>query len=212
MKLPLSYIWIPAATTCSKQLAVVLHGQGGSAQDLQPLPNELGIPDVNYLLLDAPDPFHAGFRWFNWEGDPLADITRSRGLLAEVFATTESAGYAPDQTFLLGFSQGCLMTLEFGARHTRRLAGYVGISGFILDPTSLLRDLNPEVNAGDWLVTHGTADEMLPVEDTRAQIQTLLDGGFKIDYREYAKAHSIDEQRELPQIKEWMQTRGIGRR
>jgi phospholipase/carboxylesterase len=159
-----------------------------------------------------PDPFYTGFRWFNWDEDPFADVARSRGLLAQVFATTEAAGYAPDQTFLLGFSQGSLMTFEFGARHTRPLAGYIAISGFILDPASLLRDLNPEVNAGNWLVTHGTADDILPVEKTRAQIQTLLDGGFKIDYREYAKTHSIDEQRELPEIRQWMLIRGFGHR
>jgi phospholipase/carboxylesterase len=206
MKLPLSYLWVPARIS-SKQLVVVLHGQGGSSADLQPLQSDLGIVEFNYLLLDALDPYHTGFRWFNWEGNPLADVRRSCNLLAEVFTATAQAGYAPDRTFLLGFSQGCLMTLEFGARHSRRLAGYIGISGFILDPAALLRDLNPEVNSGDWLVTHGTADEAVPVEKTRAQIQMLRDGGFKIDYREYAKAHNIDEHRELPELREWMMAR-----
>jgi phospholipase/carboxylesterase len=205
VNLPLSYVWVPARVP-SKQLVVVLHGQGGSAEGWS-LPDELGVAGLNYLFLNAPDPYDTGFRWFNWAGDPLADVARSRNLLAEVFSATEQAGYAPERTFLLGFSQGCLMTLEFGARHTRRLAGYIGISGFILDPTALLRDLNPEVNAGDWLVTHGTADEVLPVDKIRAQIEKLRDGGFKIDYREYAKAHEIDEHRELPEIREWMMAR-----
>jgi len=163
MKLPLSYVWIPALIP-SKHLVVVLHGQRGSSEDFRPLQNDLGITEFNYLLLDAPDPYATGFRWFNWAGNPLADVGRSRNLLSEVFTAIAQVGYPPERTFLFGFSQGGLMTLEFGARHTRRLAGYVGISGFILDPTALLRDLNPQVNAGDWLVTHGTADEALPVE------------------------------------------------
>jgi len=206
MKLPLSYVWVPAHIP-SKHLVVVLHGQGGSSEDFRPLQNDLGIAEFNYLLLDAPNPYSTGFRWFNWAGNPLADVGRSRNLLSEVFTAIAQAGYAPERTFLLGFSQGGLMTLEFGARHTRRLAGYVGISGFILDPTALLRDLNPEVNAGDWLVTHGTADEALPVEKTRAQIQMLREGGFKIDYREYIKGHNINKDRELPEIREWMKAR-----
>ena len=208
VNLPLSHVWVPARVP-SKQLVVVLHGQGGSAEGWS-LPDDLGIAGFNYLFLNAPDPCgegNTGFRWFNWAGDPLADIVRSRNLLAEVFSATEQAGYAPERTFLLGFSQGCVMTLEFGARHARRLAGYIGMSGFILDPTALVQDLNPEVNAGDWLVTHGTADEVVPVDKTRAQIQKLCDCGFKIDYREYPKAHDIDEQRELPEIREWMMTR-----
>jgi phospholipase/carboxylesterase len=203
MQLPLSYLWVPARIP-SKQLVVALHGQGASAEDFRWLPDDLDIPQLNYLLINAPDPYYTGFRWFDLDENPAADVLRSRELLTQVFAATEQAGYPPDQTFLLGFSQGCLMTLEFGARHVRRLAGYIGISGFVLDPVALLRDLNPDVNCGDWLVTHGTHDDVLLIEETRPQIQALREGGFKIDYREYSKAHNLDEQRELPEIREWM--------
>jgi phospholipase/carboxylesterase len=206
MQLPLSYLSVPARIP-SKQLVVVLHGQGGSAEDVRWLTDALDIPKLNYLLLNAPDPYYTGFRWFNWDENPAADVLRSRDLLAKVFAATEQAGYPPDRTFLLGFSQGCLMTLEFGARYVRRLAGYIGISGFVLDPLALLRDLNPDVNRGDWLVTHGTNDDVVPVEETRPQIQALRDRGFNIDYREYPKSHNVDEQRELPEIREWMMER-----
>jgi phospholipase/carboxylesterase len=99
------------------------------------------------------------------------------------------------------------MTLEYGARHTRRLAGYVGISGYAYDPEALLRELNPEVNKGDWLITHGTEDEVLPVARTREQIQQLNAGGFKVDYREFTKTHTIDVGREIPEIREWMRYR-----
>ena len=99
------------------------------------------------------------------------------------------------------------MVLEFGATHPNRLAGYIGISGFILNPVALLRDLNSAVNVGDWLVRHGTQDEIVAVRKTRAQIQMLIDGGFRIDYREYTKDHDIDNLRELPEIRDWMLTR-----
>lgn len=99
------------------------------------------------------------------------------------------------------------MVLEFGARHSDCLAGYIGISGFILDAAALLQDLNPAVNVGNWLVTHGTHDEIVVVGKTRAQIHALIDGGFKIDYREYKKGHDIEDQHELPEIREWMSAR-----
>ena len=52
-----------------------------------------------------------------------------------------------------------------------------------------------------------TADEVLPVEATRAQMKFLNEGGFKIDYREYRKSHTIDLRRELREIREWIQAR-----
>ena len=206
MNLPLSHIWLPADTP-SKRLMVVLHGLGDSADGFLWLQDALGIDSLDYLLLTAPDPYYGGFRWYDIDSNPLPGVVRSRQLLTQVFTTAEQNGYTPEHTFLLGFSQGCLMTLEFGARHSMRLAGYIGISGYSLDPAALLRDLNPEVNHGDWLITHGTQDEMLPVQVTRAQMRALREGGFEIDYREYPKTHTIDADRELPEIREWIGNR-----
>ena len=60
MNLPLSYVWVPARVP-SKQLVVVLHGQGGSAEGWS-LPDDLGIAGFNYLFLNAPDPVTWRFR------------------------------------------------------------------------------------------------------------------------------------------------------
>ncbi|HLQ78448.1 MAG TPA: serine esterase, partial [Terriglobia bacterium] len=78
---------------------------------------------------------------------------------------------------------------------------------YTIDPEALVRDLNPDVNRGDWLVTHGTRDELIPAVKTRSQMKTLQDGGFRIDYREYPKAHTIDPERELPDIRNWISAR-----
>ena len=206
MKLPLNYIWQPSYRP-SKQLVIVLHGRGDSAEGFSWLQEELGIDPLNYLLLTAPTPYYTGYSWYDLAPHQLPGILESRRLLAEVLTETAREGYAQEETFLVGFSQGCLMTLEFGARYEQPFAGYVGISGYCHDPQTLLKELNPQVNKGDWLVTHGTEDEMLPVSTTRQQIQTLNAGGFRIDYREFSKAHTIDPEVELPQIREWIQAR-----
>lgn len=206
MKLPLSHLWLPAKNP-SKQLVVVLHGLGDSARGFLWLQDALEIDSLNYLLLNAPEAYYSGYRWYNIGEDPLSGIVRSRNILSEVFAVLSREGYPPEKTSLLGFSQGCLMTLEFGARHSDRLAAYVGISGYTIDPAALLREMNPKVNHGDWLITHGTRDEILPVETTRAQMQMLRDGGFNIDYREYSKTHTVDVERELPDIRNWIAER-----
>jgi phospholipase/carboxylesterase len=186
---------------------VVLHGRGDSVEGFQWLQEELEIDSLNFLLLNAPKPYYTGFSWYDLPPNQLPGILESRNLLTQVFLETEKSGYPPERTFLLGFSQGCLLTLEFSSRHTRRLAGYIGISGYCYDPEAILREMNPEVNKGDWLITHGTGDDVLPVETTRAQIQSLSAGGFQITYREYRKAHNIDFGRELPEIRDWLRQR-----
>jgi predicted esterase len=205
MNLPLSHVWLPAKNT-SKHLMVVLHGLGDSARGFLWLQEALEIDSLNYLLLNAPEPYYTGYRWYDIEA-PLPGIVQSRNILTEVFAVLGREGYPPEKTSLLGFSQGCLMTLEFGARHSDRLAAYIGISGYTINPAELLKDLNPKVNHGDWLITHGTKDEILPVAVTRSQIKILRDGGFEIDYREYSKTHTLDLERELPDVRSWIADR-----
>jgi phospholipase/carboxylesterase len=206
MDLALEHLWLPAPEP-KKRLMVVLHGLGDSAEGFLWIQEALSIDSLDYLLLNAPTPYYIGFSWYDLPPHEAPGIAKSRRVLDEVFSQIERHGYPPERTFLLGFSQGCLMTLEFGARYSRRLAGYVGVSGYSTDPEALLREMNPEVNHGDWLITHGTDDEVLPVSRTRDQMRFFNERGFKIDYREYMKPHTIDMRRELPDIREWLSNR-----
>jgi phospholipase/carboxylesterase len=206
MELPLQHLWLPAPAP-SKQLIVVLHGLGDSADGFLWLPEALDIDSLHFLFLNAPTPYYMGFSWYDLPPKQLPGILRSRNILNDTFSRIENSGYPPERTFLFGFSQGCLMTLEFGARYNRRLAGYIGISGYSNDSEALLRELNPEVNHGDWLITHGTQDETLPVERTRAQMRLFNENGFTIDYREYVKTHTIDFHREVDEVREWIRKR-----
>jgi phospholipase/carboxylesterase len=204
LKLPIQYIFQGAALEESRDLLVVLHGRGDSAAGLDWLQDELAIDTLNFLLLNAPRPYYTGFSWYDMPPHQLAGILASGKLLAQTFQEIAKAGFPPRRTFLGGFSQGCLMTLEFGSRYPVALAGYVGISGYCYDPAAILREMNPTVNRGNWLITHGTEDDLLPVTETRAQIQQLIAGGFQIDYREYRKEHTVDLKHEVPEIREWL--------
>jgi phospholipase/carboxylesterase len=205
MNLPLAHIWQPAASA-SQRLVIVLHGRGDSAEGFLWLQEELDIDELNFLLLNAPDKYYTGYSWYDLPPDQLPGIQQSGELLARTLEQVEREGYSPDKTILFGFSQGCLMTLEFGSRYSRALAGYVGISGYCYDPDGILREMNPATNTGNWLITHGTMDDVLPVEVTRAQVKRLNDGGFRIDYREYPKTHTIDPEREISDIRAWLRT------
>lgn len=200
-------IWQPSGhAPAEDRLLVVLHGRGDTSRGFAWLKERLGLPGLSVLLLDAPEPYSRGRCWYGLP-DRRPGITRSRALLTRVFDEIFRTGYSPERCFLFGFSQGGLMTLEFGARDPRRLAGYIAVSGRCDDPEALLRDADPGVMKADWLITHGTRDEVLPVETTRAQMKALIAGGFALDYREYPKAHTLADDAELPAIREWLRKR-----
>lgn len=203
--LPLNNIFIPSKTA-SKKLMVILHGRGDSSRGFTFLPPYLDMDDMNYLLLDAPYFYYGGFSWYDLPPNQLEGIAYSSAILAEIFDTLFEEEFNVDESFLFGFSQGALLTFEFGARYEKVLAGYIAVSGYIYDPKNLLNEMNPNVNASNWLCTHGTYDAVLPFETTSSQIKLLQDSEFDITFKSYPKEHSVAED-ELNMIAEWIKTR-----
>jgi len=203
--LPLNNIFIPSKIA-SKKLMVILHGRGDSSRGFTFLPSYLKLDDMNYLLLNAPYFYYGGFSWYDLPPNQLEGITYSSSMLSDIFDTLFEEEFNAEESFLFGFSQGALMTFEFGVRYEKVLKGYIAVSGYIYDPKKLLKDMNPNINHSNWLCTHGTYDDILPFEPTSSQIEFLQKNGFDITFKSYPKGHSVAED-ELQMISEWIKTR-----
>jgi phospholipase/carboxylesterase len=188
----------------SRALMVVLHGLGDSAAGYQWLPHALGLPSMNYLLVNAPDDYFGGYSWYDFAGDPGRGIARSRGLLFELLDDQREKGWPTEQTLMFGFSQGCLMTWEAGLRYPHRFAGLVGISGYAHEPELAVKDLSPVAREQRFLITHGTYDPLIPFAQVRAQVQFLKDAGLRIEWHEFAKEHTIAGEEELTVIRQFV--------
>ena len=171
------------------------------------MPQAFGFDDLDYLMLNAPDEYFGGRSWYDLPPDQEPGVLRSRGLLDALFAELTAQGWDPADIGLFGFSQGCLMTLEWGARSELALGAYVGVSGYVLDPATLLAERNPDCATAPWLITHGRQDEALPYETTRQQLAALAEGGFALRFETYDKGHTIDPRDELPLLRSFLAER-----
>ena len=203
----LTTVLIPAADLASRQLMVVLHGLGDSLEGYRWLPDALRLPGLNYLLVNAPDPYFGGHAWYDFSGEPEPGIQRSRKLLFKLLDTQRERGFASEQTFVFGFSQGCLMTYEIGLRYPHRLAGLLGVSGYVHEPQQALNDLSPCARQQHFLITHGTQDPLIPFAEVRAQVRQLQTAGLQLEWHEFAKAHTIAGEVELAVIRAFIRAR-----
>ena len=198
---------IPAAEADSKWLMVVLHGLGDSMEGFRWLPSALNNPRLNILLANAPDDYHGGFSWYNIYDKPGIGVERSRRLLFDLLDRQRADGFATKQTFVLGFSQGCLMTHEVGIRYPHRFAGLVGISGYAHEPERLVAKQSPVAAEQSFLITHGTADPLLPLAQTQAQMEQLQAGGIRMQWEVFEKEHTIQGEGELEVIQKFVEER-----
>ena len=191
----------PARESDSKALMVVLHGLGDSTVGYQWMPSVLDLPWMNYLLVNAPDSYYGGFSWFDFAGDFRPGVERSRKSLIELLDAQRAKGFPTRETTLFGFSQGCLMTIDVGLRYPHVFAGLVGISGFVFELQELEGELSPVARKQRLLVTHGTADTMVPLQHTEPAIKSLESAGINIEWHVLEKEHTIAGQEEIDLIR-----------
>jgi phospholipase/carboxylesterase len=100
-------------------------------------------------------------------------------------------GVAASRIVLMGFSQGCAMTLLAGLRHGERLAGLVGLSGYLplAETTAAERSA---VNAGlPIFLAHGRQDPVIPLTRATASRDALQALGYAVEWHDYAMPHSV---------------------
>lgn len=194
---------IPAADNSSRRLMVMLHGLGDSIEGYRWLPEAMGLPWLNYLLVNAPDDYYGGYSWFDLD-DMGPGIGRSRKLLFDLLDDLRAKNFPAEQITFGGFSQGCLMAVEIALCYPHRLAGVTGISGWIFEVENLVKELSPVARRQRILMTHGIGDPLVPIEKVRPQIPVLKAAGVNVEWREFRKDHTIAGEQELSVIREFV--------
>jgi phospholipase/carboxylesterase len=197
---------VKAREAGSGKLVVVLHGLGDSMEGYRWFPEMMRLPWLNVMLVNAPDEYFGGYSWYDFAGNAESGVVRSRQMLMELLDhCREQEGFASEDTVLFGFSQGCLMTVDVGLRYGHRLGGLVGVSGYVHRPEALLANLSEYASEVPVLITHGTLDPLVPFEPARGQFEQLKEAGVKLEWQAFQKVHTIDGERELGVIRNFVE-------
>ncbi len=195
---------------CRPPLLLLLHGVGSNEEDLFGLTPYL---DGRFLVLSLRAPFVLGagaYGWFNIEFTPrglVADIEQAKRSLEmlPVFVEEAVAAYEADgrRVYLGGFSQGAMMSLALMLTRPEMVAGVAAMSGRL--PAQVL-ERPPDRDALDGMpviVTHGTYDPVLPVENGRAARDFLQALPVELTYREYPMGHEVSME-SLRDVTAWL--------
>jgi len=176
------------------RLAVILlHGRGGSAGDMLALSEEFRIPDVAYLAPQA-----AGQTWY--PRSFLAPIEQNEpGLSSALRRVSNLVGDLADEAFpaervaLLGFSQGACLALEFAARHPRKYAAVVGLSGALISPPDAPLVATGSLQGTAVFLGCSDIDSHIPLERVRTSADVLRRLGAVVDERIYPRmGHTVN--------------------
>ncbi|GGZ67579.1 alpha/beta hydrolase [Algibacter mikhailovii] len=195
-------------------LLIMMHGYGSDENDLfsfaSELPKELFIISVR-----APYPMQPyGNAWYaiNFDAErgkwnDNVEAIQSRDLISK-FIDEAIATYPvdADNVSLLGFSQGSILSYAIALTYPDKIRNVVALSGYIV------RDIFPDDIVSrdysnlDFYCSHGSVDQVIPVDWAR-QTPTFLNSlNIKNQYSEFPVGHGVAPQN-FYEFNTWLSTR-----
>ena len=175
---------VVARPAAAKLLVLLFHGVGSSAANLVPLGEAIAQahPDAMVVSVDAPHPstLGSGREWFSvlgvTEQNRPARIARALPLfLAAIAHWQQAAGIAPEQTVLVGFSQGAILALESTqVQGPPAAARVIALAGRFAEPVR-------RAPAGvHFHLVHGEADTVVPARSSVEAAAALQAHGAQV--------------------------------
>jgi len=197
---------------------IVLHGLGADGNDFVPVAEQLDLAalgPVRFVFPHAPVrpvTINNGYRMRAWydilgmDGPVREDEAGLRSSMLDVRALIErerARGIAADRIVLAGFSQGCAMTLLTGLRHDERLAGLVGLSGYLPLAASTAAERSDANRDTPIFLAHGRYDPIIDLSRATASRDALGAFGYDVEWHEYPMEHSVCME-EIADLNAWL--------
>jgi len=185
---------------------LVMHGLGADGNDFVPIARELdlsAVGPVRFVFPNAPVipvTINGGYRmpaWYDILGTDLArredepGLRRSQAAIEALLAHEKARGIPADKTVIAGFSQGCAMAFMTGLRHAERLAGIVGLSGYLPLPGTIVAERSPANQKTPIFQAHGQRDGVIQIPRAIESRDALRALGYEVEWHEYPMEHSV---------------------
>ena len=197
---------------------IVLHGLGADGFDFVPICGELrlqALGDIRYVFPHAPQrpvTINNGYEMRAWYDILGLDLVRredetglreSQQQIAALIDRERERGVPAERIVLVGFSQGCAMTLMTALRYPHRLGGAVGLSGYLPLAATTMAERSA-ANAGlPIFLAHGTQDPVVAPARGTASRDALRALGHEVEWHDYPMPHSVCAE-EIADMNAWL--------
>jgi phospholipase/carboxylesterase len=201
-----------------KATIIILHGLGADGNDFVPFTSELdlaAVGAVRFVFPHAPTrpvTINGGYvmrAWYDILGVDLVKREDERGLresqaqIAALIDREVARGMPASRIVLGGFSQGCAMTLQTGLRYPQRLAGLLGMSGYLPLADTLDAERSDANRLAPVFMAHGQFDDIIPIARATRSRDALHALGYDVEWHDYPMPHSVVME-EIADISRWL--------
>ena len=159
----------PLSKNKPRQAIVLCHGYGGDGKDISVLAInwQRFLPDAIFLCPNAPEVCSVnpqGYQWFDLTIEK-EEVILEKSLIAEEKLNTfldqvfDNLQLEPINLALVGFSQGCMMSIQVGLKRKKQINCLIGYSGKVINQKHLANNINSKPKI---FLMHGENDTIVP--------------------------------------------------
>ena len=178
---------LPISKNAPKQIILLCHGYGGDGKDISTLAInwQRFLPDAIFLCPNAPEICTVnpqGYQWFDLTSDK-EEVLLEKSLVAEQKLNTlldqilDNFQLTPTNLALVGFSQGCMMSIQVALKKKEKINCLIGYSGKIINKKHLSDNISSKPKI---FLMHGANDTIVPPTHLLEAKEFLNNYGLKI--------------------------------
>ena len=171
---------------------IALHGWTGDICSMEIVANTWKLDGVKWVLVQAPYiASDGGFSWFDGNEDIGWKYQDSFEILSKLISNLNDQGFPNHAIYILGFSQGACLSMEFMIRQRFSLGGIIPIAGFIRYKEKFKQDVLNESRNTRVLLLHGDKDEVILPEQSQMSFELFKGEGFETQLHILAARHKV---------------------
>ena len=148
---------------------ILIHGRGASAHSILSLTNEFSLEEFYIVAPQATNSawYPLSFMSPIQQNEPW--LTSALDLLKEIALDINKAGIESDKIYLMGFSQGACLTLEFATRNAQKWGGVIAFTGGLIGDRIYEANYRGDFNGTKVFIGNSDKDPHVPLARTESR-------------------------------------------
>ena len=182
-----------ASSDTPDKAIIAIHGWKGDEYVFEQVAKLINLENSEWFFPRAPYKADSGNgnSWFGGNDEAGWEFDKTFDGMNNLINKIQKRGYSPSKIFLIGFSQGACLAIDFALRLPFSIGGIVAIAGFIKFKERFLEEASNESSDTPILLMHGNQDDIIPIKAGKTAYNILLERGYPIHFENYNAKHKI---------------------
>ncbi|UJP66411.1 alpha/beta hydrolase [Mongoliitalea daihaiensis] len=162
------------------KVAIMIHGRGGTAQSILSLSQVLNLDDFALLAPQAPGNTWYPFSFMAPDPSNEPSFSQSLQIIHTLIQELESKGFTSEQLYLIGFSQGACLVLEYATQHAKKYGAVIAFTGGLIGEQIRPEKYSGNFNGTQVFIGSGFKDPHVPLSRIEESTDLMKAAGANV--------------------------------